>query len=236
MTDFFRFPHTPHLAWLGKDKPRGDKVLLPHEIQDFLDSVVIVEEKVDGANLGISRADDFEILLQNRGSYISMPYRGQFARLNSWLGERRESLEKVLEPKLILFGEWCAATHSLFYDRLPDWFLLFDVYCREKKEFLTTIDRNTLAQKGGLSTVPEIARGHFALHQLTDLLLNVRSQFRDGAIEGLVIRTEDETGCIARAKLVRPDFSQAIQEHWSSRPLSWNRVALRQPAGRVVRS
>ena len=27
MADFFRFPHTPHIAWLGKDSPRDDKVL-----------------------------------------------------------------------------------------------------------------------------------------------------------------------------------------------------------------
>jgi ATP-dependent RNA circularization protein (DNA/RNA ligase family) len=228
MISFFRFPHTPHLAWLGEGEPRGDKVLSLHEVQKLLAREVIVEEKLDGANLGISRGEDGEILFQNRGSYLSQPYRGQFTRLASWLGARGEGLRSVLTPETIFFGEWCAATHTLIYDRLPDWFLLFDVYCRKKREFFRADRRNALAQRSGLCTVPEIARGRFTLHQLTELLINGRSQFRDGAIEGLVIRSEDETTCIARAKLVRPDFSQTIEEHWSSRPISWNRVTLPQ--------
>jgi ATP-dependent RNA circularization protein (DNA/RNA ligase family) len=225
MNNFFRFPHTPHLVWLGSDRPRGDKVLSQNEVRELLADEVIVEEKIDGANLGISCAEDSEIFLQNRGSYLSPPYRRQFTRLTSWLGERAEGLTTILSPETILFGEWCAAKHSLLYDRLPDWFLLFDVYCRGKEQFLSTVQRNAMARVGGLRTVPEIARGQFTPDQLIDLLLNAQSQFRDGSIEGLVIRSEGEDLSVARAKLVRPDFSQAIQEHWSSRPLSWNRLA-----------
>jgi hypothetical protein len=35
-SDFFRFPHTPHLAWLGNGSPRDDKVLSPHEVTALL--------------------------------------------------------------------------------------------------------------------------------------------------------------------------------------------------------
>ena len=34
--DFFRFPHTPHLAWLGEGSPRDDKVLSPNEVTGLL--------------------------------------------------------------------------------------------------------------------------------------------------------------------------------------------------------
>jgi hypothetical protein len=51
MTEFFRFPHTHHLIWLGEGEPRGDKVLLAHEVEDMLQHVLIIEEKLDGANL-----------------------------------------------------------------------------------------------------------------------------------------------------------------------------------------
>jgi hypothetical protein len=44
MTDFFRFPHTPHLAWLGPGVPRDDKVLAPAEAQALLAGEVVVEE------------------------------------------------------------------------------------------------------------------------------------------------------------------------------------------------
>jgi len=33
---FFRFPHTPHVAWLGQGQPRGDKVLSTAEAQSLL--------------------------------------------------------------------------------------------------------------------------------------------------------------------------------------------------------
>ena len=39
MTDFFRFPHTPHIAWLGQGTPRDDKVLSPDEVVLLLSGV-----------------------------------------------------------------------------------------------------------------------------------------------------------------------------------------------------
>ena len=52
---FFRFPTTPHLAWLGGGAtPREDKVLTPTEAAELLAGEVVVEEKLDGANLGWS--------------------------------------------------------------------------------------------------------------------------------------------------------------------------------------
>jgi hypothetical protein len=39
-----------------------------------------------------------------------------------------------------------------------------------------------------------------------------------------VIRSESVDCCEDRAKLVRPDFTQAIDGHWRKRALEWNRV------------
>ena len=64
---FFRFPHTPHLAWLGEGVPRDDKVLSPPEVAVLLGADVVVEEKLDGANLGISLSPEGEVRAQNRG-------------------------------------------------------------------------------------------------------------------------------------------------------------------------
>ncbi len=52
--DFFKFPSTPHLATLPGVDIRGDKVLSGSERDEFLRHDLIVEEKADGANLGIS--------------------------------------------------------------------------------------------------------------------------------------------------------------------------------------
>lgn len=227
MDDFFRFPHTPHLAWLASGEPRGDKVLYPSEADEFLSSQIIVEEKLDGANLGLSLGADGSIHVQNRGQYLRAPYLGQFTRLPAWLAEHDgEDLRSSLDSGLILFGEWCAARHSLDYDHLSDWFLLFDVYDRLAQKFWSTPRRNALAAFLGLQTVPLLLVGRVCLAQLKDLLFSEKSRYRQGPLEGFIVRRESPDWCEARAKLVRADFTQTISEHWSRRPLKWNRVEL----------
>ena len=147
MTEFFRFPHTPHLAWLGHDAPRDDKVLSPAEAKTLLVGDVAVEEKLDGANLGFSLSSDGSLRAQNRGQYLAEPHAGQFARLPAWLAQHGDALRSALTPGLMVFGEWCAARHSLDYAALPDWFLLFDVYERSTGRFWSSTRRNALAAR-----------------------------------------------------------------------------------------
>lgn len=226
MSDFFRFPSTPHLAWLAEDgMPRDDKVLSPAEAQALLSNEVVVEEKLDGANLGLSLAPDGALHAQNRGQYLEQPHAGQFARLPAWLTQHKIGLRTVLRAELILFGEWCAARHSLDYGTLPDWFLLFDVYDRSARRFWSTTRRDVLAAEAGLATVPRVQTGHVTLAALKQLVMGTPSRYRAGLpLEGVVVRRESADWCEARAKLVRPDFTQAIEIHWRKRPIEWNQV------------
>jgi len=225
---FFRFPHTPHLVWLGQDAPRDDKVFSSAEAQALLASDVVVEEKLDGANVGFSLTSDGGLRAQNRGQYLSEPHAGQFARLPTWLAQHGEALRSVLAPALMLFGEWCAARHSLDYVALPDWFLLFDVYDRHTGRFWSSARRNALAELAGLVTVPRIADGQFTVAALKELVTTRSSRYRQGPLEGVVIRRESVQWCESRAKLVRPDFTQAIETHWRKRAVEWNRVDFAQ--------
>ncbi len=224
MADFYRFPHTPHLVWLGEGSPRGDKVLLPHEVTALLAGEVVVEEKLDGANLGLSLASDGGLQSQNRGQFLAEPLAGQFARLPAWLAQHGDALLSILTPNLILFGEWCAARHSLDYTALPDWFLLFDVYDRSTDRFWSSTRRNTLAGAAGLAIVPQVLQGKTSITTLKQLVATKFSHYRTGPLEGVVIRRESPKWCEDRAKLVRPDFTQAIDNHWRKRVLEWNRL------------
>jgi len=224
LNDFFRFPHTPHLNWLGEGVPRDDKVMSLSEMEDFLAGGVVVEEKLDGANLGFSLAQDGSLRVQNRGQYLVEPYVGQFARLSAWLAQHGEALHATLSPNLIFFGEWCAARHSLDYQALPDWFMFFDVYDRVAASFWSSSRRNELAKIANLETVPSVMSGRTSLVVLKQLVATESSKFRVGPLEGLVIRRESSMWCERRAKLVRPDFIQAINSHWRKRALEWNRL------------
>lgn len=224
MTDFFRFPHTPHIDWLGNESPRDDKVLAPNDVAQLLADKVLVEEKLDGANLGISISYDGQVQAQNRGQYLIEPFTGQFSRLNSWLAQHHWALKDHLSPDLILFGEWCAAKHSLDYDSLPDWFLVFDVYDRQQQRFFSCQRRNELAQVLELKYVPAIFEGKTSLADLKQLLITTQSRYRLGPPEGLIIRQQSTQWCEKRAKLVRADFSQAIERHWSTKMIEWNSI------------
>ena len=224
MPDFFRFPHTAHIAWLGQGAPRDDKVLSPDAVAVLLSGDVVAEEKLDGANLGLFLASDGSVRAQNRGQYLVEPHAGQFARLSAWLVQHNDALRAVLKPNQMLFGEWCAARHSLDYAALPDWFLLFDVYDRDAGRFWSTSRRDALAREAGLITAPQMLHGTTTVRSLTQLVTTAPSRYRNGALEGIVIRRESVEWCESRAKLVRPDFTQAIDTHWRKRALEWNRI------------
>ena len=224
--DFFRFPSTAHLAWLGGGTtPREDKVLTAAEAEGLLAHEVVAEEKLDGANLGWSLGLDGSLRAQNRGQYLAAPHAGQFARLPEWEAIHGQALRDALTPDLILFGEWCAARHSLEYTLLPDWFLVFDVYDRASGAFWSTARRDALAAHIGVATVPQVLSGRTSLAELERILAEWPSRYRSGPMEGVVVRHQADGHTVARAKLVRADFTQAIEGHWRNRAIEWNRVS-----------
>jgi ATP-dependent RNA circularization protein (DNA/RNA ligase family) len=227
---FFRFPHTPHLAWLGEGSAREDKVFSPAERTAFLEKPVSIEEKVDGANIGISLSPAGEIRVQNRGQYIQLPSPGQFGRLPSWLAVNSANLIEALGQNLILFGEWCTARHTVAYEELPDWFLAFDVYDREEEVFWSTRRRNELAALIGVPVVPSLFEGRASFEQIKALVMNESSRLGGRKLEGVVIRQQSQERLLDRAKLVHPEFTQSITEHWKNRRIEWNKLGAPIPA------
>lgn len=222
--DFFKFPPTPHLATLGDVDIRGDKVMSDSERNEFLRHDLVVEEKVDGANLGISYDKAGNIRAQNRGAYLHLPGAGQWKKLKEWLDPRTDALFEHLTEHYILFGEWCYAQHSVFYDRLPDWFLGFDIYDKRVGRFLSFSHRNECFNKMKIAQVPTIERGRYALSDLNRLLYN--SAFSDQPAEGLYLRHDQNEWLSQRAKLVHPTFIQSVGKHWSRSAIRPNRLNL----------
>ena len=220
--NFFKFPTTPHLALLGDVDIRGDKVMSEHERDAFLRHELVIEEKVDGANLGISFDSYGNIRAQNRGAYLSLPGLGQWKKLSEWLSMNEDILFDHLIDRYILFGEWCYAQHSVFYDRLPDWFLGFDIYDKQVDHFLSTDKRDAFFREIGISKVPFIAHGHFTISDLKEFLSF--SKLGDQQAEGLYLRFDQDNRLVQRTKLVRPDFIQSIEQHWSQSGIKKNRV------------
>ena len=221
---FFKFPSTPHLAAFADMDFRSDKLLSDAERNAFLQQNLLVEEKIDGANLGISFDSEGNLLAQNRGAYLFLPGAGQWKKLNEWLAPRQDELFEHLSDQFILFGEWCYAQHSVYYDHLPDWFLGFDIFDKRSGRFLSSQCRDALLKGMGIAQVPFVTRGKFTLPQLHEILSVLDSKFGSQPAEGIYLRNDDGDWLVQRAKLVRASFVQAQAEHWSRSAIKPNRL------------
>jgi len=208
---------------------RDDLVLDKNDLKKFLANSLWVEEKIDGANLGISITEDYEIRFQNRSHYVTTETASQWKTLDQWKKQHQEALYSFLTPNLILYGEWCYSKHSIHYTRLPDYFLAFDIYDKTAKKFVSAARRDELLRDTGIRTVPFVANGVFTPDQLRQHLANGRASFYDGPMEGLYLRIEKDGYLVERGKIVRSDFLGEPEEgaevvHWSKREVVKNIV------------
>lgn len=107
---------------------------------------------------------------------------------------------------------------------------MFDVYDREARRFWSTAPRDELAAVLGVSVAPCLYRGRVSMTQLQDWVFGSLSRFRQGDAEGVVVRKEDAMWRQARAKLVRPNFAQAITQPWRNRVPAWNHIDYKKAA------
>ncbi|KAI9031284.1 hypothetical protein DFJ74DRAFT_655222 [Hyaloraphidium curvatum] len=230
-----KFPRTPHLFHTGGTAVSSDDILLD-DLAPFLGHELTVEEKADGANLALSLSTG-TLRAQNRGRAVDASTHRQFSNLGAWAAERSAALWEVLGgTDRVLYGEWMRARHSMAYDRLPDWFLAVDVWDPKAGGFLSVEARDALIARAnaaaeesgqpGICTIRRVARRSFSCREeLAELLEATRSAYCEGPAEGLYFRLDDGPLLVRRAKLVRPDFIQGIDEHWTKKEFEKNSLA-----------
>jgi atypical dual specificity phosphatase len=264
-SELLKFPRTSHLLNLGSAS-RDDKILGRAGLESLLTMLltnqrqhpesavrnhirIIVEEKVDGANMGISiNSSTGQIQVQNRSHYITATYHSQFAPLNKWLAEHSAELWTVLEPdRHVLYGEWLYATHSVRYDTLPGWFIAYDVFDRIAGSFLSRDQLTAMLAETSIPIVPLIAAVELSAPtssasvsasaqaiSIVDRLVtyvNGLSAFINSSNpsqnkrEGVVIRICENEQVTHRCKLVRPDFICGNERWNKSHTLECNSLA-----------
>ena len=219
---FVKFPQTPYLLSLEPHKLRNDKLLEADERSVFFGTAISVEEKVDGTNIGFSLSNDGTILVQNRGAYVDPDSHAQFRKLKSWIKEHESELFELLFPDRILYGEWSYAKHTIPYEWLPDWFLAFDIYETTSGNFVSRDVRHNFLRSLRIHEVPFIKEKTFDNESQIQDLLERQSVLYNGPVEGVYLRLEDNDKLLRRAKIVRPEFTQSIEEHWTRQALHIN--------------
>lgn len=197
---------------------------------------LVVEEKVDGSGVSIY-FDSTSLKLYHRGTKITGAG-GEFRPLYDWAVRHLEDLYWILGERYVMFGEWMAKKHHIFYDQLPHFFLESDVYDQEKGIWLSTKAREALFREHEfIRHVPVLDLGKFnKLSDLTALIGRSRYQSehwptmlwqycethdapldhvmhhtdKSGLMEGFYIKHEDDEKIIGRYKYVRYEFVDGI--------------------------
>lgn len=225
-----KFSRTRHLFNTGGTAVSNDDLVMTKDdyhiynqmIKDGQDSTnttrattsLYIEEKVDGANFGLSLSSG-KIIAQNRSHYISSGDHAQFSPLASWVEEHRTSLTNILShgvqsnnkaasQGLVLYGEWVVARHSLPYQRLPAHFIAFDIYDRKLERFWSRSRLHSIMKGSGIPVVPLIKHGKLdtfdavssssqSFRNFLLTLLETKSKFRNdgGYVEGIILRIDD---------------------------------------------
>jgi len=224
----FKFPRTPHLIDLGaatSDDILTDTAALSQQ------GHVVITEKVDGSNMGFSlSADRSQIIVQNRSHFVNPSTHAQFKKLGLWVDHHREDLYKVLDrdkhfaERYILFGEWMFATHSIPYTRLPDRFIAFDLYDRSTGTWADRMSISGLLTSTTIQLVPIIYEGIMPTDPELRNMVQLRSSFWKGRIEGIYVKVEKKGGVVSRGKVVRADFISG-NKHWTRGDLRVNGLA-----------
>ncbi len=232
-----KYPRTRHIE--GSRLQKGDEDLKSVPFAEIKGKFLVIEEKMDGANAGISFSETGQLLLQSRGHYLTGGYRERhFDLFKTWANTFAPQIWDVIGDQYIVYGEWMYAKHTVYYTHLDHYFLEFDIYDKETEVFLSTAQRRKmlccmpfmksvkvlyegpLERKEQLYTyvTPSffINENHLECLQEDCHKLGLRYDIalketnQSRVMEGLYIKQENQQVVEDRFKFVRPDFLTSI--------------------------
>lgn len=202
-------PSYPRIPALVADD--DDIAVPPGQVGSWLDQPVVVEEKLDGANVALW-LDDGVIRVASRGGRGAMDRAGQLGRLRAWAAERTPALVDLLADNRVAYGEWLWLTHAVRYVRLPDYLVLLDIWS-PTAGFAGLDERDELAVQAGLAVPPRVFRGTLETLDRLDELVG-QTAWGDERAEGAVLRRDHADGSFDRCKYVVSGFHRRSDEDW----------------------
>lgn len=203
-----KYHRSYHVPW-SKGTTSDDKLLT--NLNHFENLEIVMSEKMDGENTSIYTKHSHARSCTS--SYH--PSRNHIKQLQA-------QLANDIPDNLKLIGENLFAKHSIFYDNLEAYFLLFAVQ-NENGLILSWDETLEWAELLNLKTVPVLYRGKFDL----DFVMNFHKTLDTEKQEGFVIRLADsyhiDNSNISLAKWVRENHVQTT-EHWSSQAMIQNQL------------
>ncbi len=232
----YKYPRTQHIQ--GSKLQTGDHDLTQVPFESLKGQYLVVEEKLDGANCGISFDNHGKLFIQSRGHFLVGGAREKhFNVLKQWANVHSSWLFDCLTDKYVMYAEWMYCKHTVFYDMLPHYVMEFDIYDPSTDTFMSTAKRHELLSGLPIVSVPVVWSGKAeSLEHLVSLVkpsLYKSPRWRDNLIvsaqqrnidpekvltqtdmcdisEGLYCKVEDDDRVSWRYKYVRNTFLNSI--------------------------
>lgn len=207
------FPKTPHL----------------HQIDDAIlsNENLFVEEKIDGANCGITCIDGHPVI-RNRTHILNKGYvkkkgaaKQQFRPVWNWYYDNAKKFKHLGD--VTLYGEWVWTLHGIHYNKLPDWFVVYDMFEHHTMKFTAPNLRREILEYHGFTNVPLLHEGPITLEELHKLCQQPSDYSSIDQREGVYLKVADGQHTTLRCKLIREGYTQGC--NWNSEKIVKQKLA-----------
>ena len=213
-----KYNRTPHLPWSPGGTSDDRRI---ESVESFLCTDIVVTEKLDGSNVCLEAEGCFA---RSHAAAPNHPSFDAFKALHARVRGRIPANTQV-------FGEWLYARHSIGYDKLPSYLMVFGVRNLTTNMWASWEEVEMWAEELGAPTVPVLAKEswlnrEWKLRDLTESLAALPSRC-GGVREGVVVRKaagfSDADFGLSLAKWVRKDHVQT-DDHWKTQAIVRNKV------------
>lgn len=171
----------------------------PRDKYDF----IIVQEKLDGGNVGIAKVNG-EILALTRAGYLAMtsPYATHYA-FNQYVQDNKKRFDELLKEGERLCGEWLLTAVGTIYNLPHEPFVPFDLMT--KMERATYVEFMERVIPFGFKPPRCLSVGQPCSIESALELIKVSGHGAIEAVEGAIWRVERKGKVDFLVKYVRPD-------------------------------
>jgi atypical dual specificity phosphatase len=136
-------------------------------------------------------------------------------------------MESLFGEKIVIYGEWLFACHTVRYDTLPDKFIAYDVWIPSEKCFVDSRTARSALVESGFCVVHELhTSGTVDLAALKTLSLSLRdgpsAYSTQDSREGAYLKLSKQNRLLDRYKIVSKSFTPGAR--WDSRSITKNQV------------
>jgi energy-coupling factor transporter ATP-binding protein EcfA2 len=109
---------------------------------------------------------------------------------------------------VVICGEYMKFVHSIYYNRLPDWYVVWDIFVSGNTSYFMDIDtKETFCKRLGIPCTPVLYRGRITEEGL-QYFLNRTSSFGMERAEGIVVKNYKNQ---VFGKIVSEEFVAGIE-------------------------